>query len=263
MFPDDDDRQSAAPIDDGYDDEEDDLGDGQVDGADGEGDADLEGTADGNEEIDGEGTVAPQDDGQAVHLKKRNGAGETIRALRERAQRAELREAEERGRREGLERQRVERQTTESAEYERQRVALMTPDEKVDYYRQQDRQELDRRFGQMQFQQAVATDKMGFQALCTAKPAYAAVADEVEKRIADEHAKGNFVSREALAKYVIGERMVERGTRAAPKQRKAADARVAQQTARPVSARGDVTGTRTRNDNSREARAARLKDMKI
>src|SRR5229473_7133924 len=53
-------------------------------------------------------------------------------------------------------------------------------------------------------------DKTDFQALCARNPAVEAVADAVEKQLVQSRAQGLNPTREALAKYILGEMLLNR-----------------------------------------------------
>lgn len=155
------------------------------------------------------------------------------------------------------------RQTAEQAELERQRVALMSPDEKLEHYRQQDRQELDRRFGQLQMQQQDAADRSSFEAKCARNPALQAVAEDVEAQLAEARRAGSNLPRETIATYLIGKRALERANRAKPKQQRAGAERVARETVRAPSGGGNNVRAGTARGSEAAQRAKRLENMEI
>lgn len=110
-------------------------------------------------------------------------------------------------------------------------------------------QELSGQFGQalqsIQFTNADALDQQRFESSSVRSPIRARYAERVEQALQAERAQGRNHSREALFKYLYGEDMEKRATRAAPAQRRAGAARVAGQTVRPAGARSDsVPGRR-------------------
>lgn len=113
-------------------------------------------------------------------------------------------------------------------------------------------------------QEAAITERLDKQAYDAAKATsrvHQRYEARVEAAIRDERARGNVgITRDALLKYFVGEDAMRRGTSAAPGQRRAAARRVASQTTRPSSARGDGGGTGRRSaDDSIEAVRARLR----
>ena len=102
------------------------------------------------------------------------------------------------------------------------------------------------------------SDKTDFQALCASNPAVAAVADAVEKQLVQSRAQGLNPTREALAKYILGERLLNRAKGAKTRQQRHADTEVRRQAARPGSSRSDVSSSGRRKKDSHEERAKRL-----
>lgn len=155
------------------------------------------------------------------------------------------------------------RQSQEQQQHERERVALMSPDEKLDYYRQQDKQELDRRFNQLQFQTNDANDRARFDAMCAKNPALQSVADEVETTLAEARKGGANLPRATVAAYLIGQRALERAGRAAPRQRREGAARIARETVRAPNGGGSNVRAGQERTQGAAARAKRLENMDI
>lgn len=155
------------------------------------------------------------------------------------------------------------RQTQEQAALERERVALMSPDEKLEHYRQQDRQELDRRFAQFNYQTADANDRAAFRSLCAENPAYKAVAADVEEQLSEARRNGSNLPRETIATYLVGKRAIERATRAAPKQKREGAARVQRETVRIPAGGGSNVRAGAARSSDAVARAKRLENMDI
>lgn len=101
-------------------------------------------------------------------------------------------------------------------------------------------------------------DRTEFRAMCAENPALKAVADEVEKQLVKSRAQGLNPKREALAKYILGERLLERAKGAKTRQEKRAGTERQRQQARPGSGRSDVNSSGRRRGDSKEARAKRL-----
>ncbi len=149
-------------------------------------------------------------------------------------------------------------------EQERQRLELMTPDEKIDYYRQKDRQESDQRFAALQMQLAENADRSAFDALCARDSRIASMRDDVERQLAEVRRGGGNTSREVIAKYLIGDRALKQAPRARQNQQSAADQRLARQAGKPTgSAKGDISRGRSEQLSDREARRKRLENMQI
>lgn len=216
--PDDEDEGGADDVDDQGDDEEDDSGDDSVDAA-----------------------PAPK--------KKETKSEATIRRLR--------RERQERDRElDAMRRQMQElnqrvntppAQPQETAAQRAERFALMTPEERSEARLEEAMAVSNRTLAQTQFQTQDMADKMAYQLQAASHPVYARYANEVETRLAAMRAQGQNVSREALLKYIVGEKAMERSVSpAAKKAAKAAKGRVEQQRARPSNGRGDRPATRAK-----------------
>lgn len=179
------------------------------------------------------------------------------KAAEERAEAAERRTAE-------FERERQGQRTVEQQRLEQERVALMAPEEKTEYLLHKQQQEFNGRFGALEFRMQDAADRTGFESLCARVPAYQSVRDAVEAKLSEARKQGGNPNRETVAKFIIGENAVARALRGgSAKQAAKGAARIAAQTTKPVSGRGDVPGGERRGGSDRAARAARLGDMEI
>jgi hypothetical protein len=101
-------------------------------------------------------------------------------------------------------------------------------------------------------------DKTDFAALCAENPAVKAVAPDVEKQLVISRSQGLNPTREALAKFLIGERVLSRAKGAKTRQEKVAAQGRQRQQAKPGSARSDVNSSGRRKQDSQEERARRL-----
>ena len=202
-----------------------------------------------------EGAEPPEEDeGEAEPAPRRRGGGSpAVRAQRARAQAAERRATEAERRLADVERQVQEfrRQPADPAAVQRaaaeraERRRLMSPDELAADITQ----ELSGQFGTalqtLHFQHADALDQQRFESSAVRSAVRARYTERVEEALRAERAQGRNHSREALFKYLYGEDMEKRATRAAPAQRRAGAARVAGQTVRPAGTRSDsVPGRR-------------------
>lgn len=236
--------------------------------------------ADPDEGIDGEGDdepgEQPEPGGEDDHAGGHEGAsGRSTEVKTGRAKndfgrlREERRREQERADR--LERELADlraqatgRHTEETRRAEQERLSLMTADEKLDYYRAQDRRELEQRFGNLQFQLADQSDRQSFANACDRSPALAAVADDVERILASERAAGRpGASREVIARYVIGDRALKNAGRAKAKQAKRGAEQRERQTARSTNPRSDVGNSGQRRGSESEQRRKRLEDVNI
>ena len=184
---------------------------------------------------------------------RRSRGSEAVRAQRARAQQAERELAETRQRLADIERQvqQFRQQPVDPAAAARaaaeraERRRLMSPDELAADITQELSGQFGTAFQQLQFQHNDALDQQRFEASALRSPVRARYADRVEETLRAERAAGRNHSREALFKYLYGDDMEKRATRAAAPQRRAAAARVAGQVVRPGSTRSDsVQGRR-------------------
>lgn len=237
-----------------------------------EGDADdLGEESDGGDADHGEDDDAGADEGQAgqpaqVAAKPRSAATIAVQEAKRAAKEAKAEAEATRRELEQLRQQRQQAQTEQQQAVERERIALMSPEEKTDYLLNKQKQEFDGRFGALQFQMQDNADRIAFDSLCARDAALASVRDEVEAQLAEFRRQGQAgPSRENLATWFIGKRARERAAKGgAAKQRAKGAARVALAKAQPAGGRSDIRGgTERRGGDERAARAARLSDMEI
>ena len=127
----------------------------------------------------------------------------------------------------------------ESPDQVAQRLALMTPEERLEYkFDQQNRQNQQTLQG-MQFQMRDTSDKSAFLALCASNATAARYKDRVEAKLAEVRRAGQNVDREALFKFMVGEDVVNRGPAVRAKQAKDGERRLQRQTVTPGNSRGD------------------------
>lgn len=159
------------------------------------------------------------------------------RDARERAERLE-RDLEE------MRRGNTGRNRAEEEAAERERLALMTPEERTDYLLRKQRDEILGEVRRGQFVTADQNDKAAFAARAASDPLYRRYEERVEKELQTLRARGQNVSREALLSYLIGQDALKRRGEVAGKQRrKAAEVR-RRETAKPGSGRGDAPAQR-------------------
>jgi len=194
------------------------------------------------DEPEGEDEEAGDEEPPAEPPRRR--ANETIRELRARARRAE----EERDR---YVRERAgtgadpdkARRDYEAAEAQRLEQARLEGPEKVaEYYYQRSQRENAARINGQANMQFEREDSREFRSLQREIPAYARVKDWVEDYIAKQRAMGNYaISREAVAKYRLGELAIERAANGGGKrQRDSAERRIERQRVRAPSGGSDV-----------------------
>jgi hypothetical protein len=128
-----------------------------------------------------------------------------------------------------------------AAEAEQARLANMSYEERVDYLRGKDRQEVAQALQGIEFRMADRADKLAWDASLRDNPTRTRLAPEVERAIAQYRAEGKNADRETVYKYLRGEEMDRRereGRGNIGRQRTQAQRRVARQTTRPASGRG-------------------------
>jgi len=223
------------------------------DGVDPEGAAEGDGASAGEgQQVDGEPARRQPSRGE-VRFQK---LSQTAKEATERATRAEnaARELQERI-------ARLERpaQATPQGPTPEQ-IALMTPDELINYRLSESDKRFQATLGQIQWQTYETGDKAAFNALKATDPLAAKYADEVETRLQQMRAAGQNVDRERLLTYIIGEKA--RAGRSVAKQRQQAQGqqRIARQTVRPGAARSDTAGNRGKV-SEQEARDKRLENI--
>lgn len=234
-------------------------------------DEDLAESESGNAEADAEDTpdevdVSAGDGAEAEEVDeppRRGRASDTIRRLRQEAQEARREAAENRRRLDEFEaRQRAPAPQGETQEQRAQRYALMSPEERMEARLAESQAEFNQRLGLMQFQTMEASDKAAFEAYCAANPRAARFADEVESRLAELRRNGQNIDRRRLYTFIVGEKILARNEGEGARQRKEGARRVARETTRPASPRGDTAATRQTADTA-ESRRKRLENVQL
>lgn len=146
---------------------------------------------------------------------------------------------------------------------EEERVAQMSDSERFDYYRRQDNDRYQRDRAVDRFWSDDRFDKQSWETACLYNKAYADVAEEVERRLAEMHRTGNRVDRKVLAHVVLGERSAGKVVREGTKARQRTNEELQRQTGRrPRSVGSDVGAERTsrgsRRNETAEERLSRL-----
>lgn len=147
---------------------------------------------------------------------------------------------------------------------EADRLALMSPEERINYT-----VEKALRRNEIQNQQLAnnlmdQSDRVTFDAKASLHPVFKKLAPEVERRLASLRSMGGNVARDVVLNLILGERAranMEKSAGGSP----AAQARKRQQQAKPVAARGDVQADRRqrRDGGDLAAMERRLADQAI
>jgi hypothetical protein len=152
--------------------------------------------------------------------------------------------------------------TTNEAQ-EQQRLAAMMPEERAEYFARKTAHDTTQQLAQLRSEMADSTDRAAFIAQCSANPALNRMKDRVEQMLTEhKRTTGQTLPREVVAKFLIGEQVLAKGTKAGAQQRKTAATRVAGQAARPVTGNSSAPAGRAAA-NDRAARNARLNDALI
>jgi hypothetical protein len=230
------------------------LEDDALDGDDDEG----EGDAAGAEEGDGEEASS-----RATHDEQ---VRQPTRGERRIAQLAkETRDAKaEVARLKALVERPVQQQPQETPAQRAERLAMMEPEDRINFLVDEKVGGLQRQFATLSFQMQDTGDRTAFDSLCARNPVAAKLKDQVEARLGEMRAAGTTAPRETVLKYVIGDRALANAARAGTKVRKAAATNIQRQTARSGSARGDAADTSRRaGADTPEARRKRLEGVQI
>lgn len=147
-----------------------------------------------------------------------------------------------------ISRQLSETQRTRTDIEERERVALMAPEERISYEVGKVRAEVGQQLRQAQFLSATQGDQAAFRTRTASDPIARKHERRVEELAAQQQASGQFLPREMILSYLVGEEVRQKAERERAKQARTGRGRVAAQTTRPAAARAD-TGTPARGGN--------------
>jgi len=139
-------------------------------------------------------------------------------------------------------------------------MSLWTPQQVMDHKLGKATRQTNAQLAQLQFQMVNTGDKAAFVALQSADPLAKRYAAEVERRHAELVSQGQFVEREKLLRYVIGDAMYTRRRGAVEKQRGEGQRRIARERAPLANGRGDVARGREKLSDS-AAREKRLENF--
>ena len=137
--------------------------------------------------------------------------------------------------------QRMRQAPQETPEQEAAKLALMEPEQRQEYRFNKAQQAMERRLAAIQYQTADAMDKGAFAAQAASNPVLKRLAPAVEKKMAELRAQGmqNIPDRSVLAKFLLGEQILERAPKAVERQRSEGERRIAQQRGRGGAGRSD------------------------
>ena len=127
----------------------------------------------------------------------------------------------------------------ETPEQEAQRLALMTPEERLEFKLDKSERRNQQNMQAMAFQMQDGTDKSAFTALCTSDQTAARYRDRVEAKLAEIRSQGQNVNREALLDFLVGQDVRKKGGAARDRQAKDGERRIQRQKVAPGNNRGD------------------------
>ena len=242
------------PIDDDYDDEDLNNANEVEDDVEEEAEDDAEGQRDGQ---DGDASYAKgKDEGDEERQTRSLGRRErTVLAAKEEARKAREEAAETRRQLEEFRTQQQQQAYRPDPALERQRLELMSPEERMSYQLQQAEQRNQQQLQQMQFQMWDSNDKVAFKTLATTDKTAARLSDKVEAELSILRSRGQNVDRQTLLYYLAGKEAVERGRVAGTKQRQTGADNIRRQSARPGNSQSNVSADR-RGGKSVEDRLA-------
>lgn len=171
---------------------------------------------------------------EIIKLRKRTQEAE------DRARRAEETSLRNQGAIETLTRQPQTGPTAAERQAEAERLANMSPQELVDYRLNQEKQLIGQAFRETRYKTDDTLDALRFERLCDKNPAYAGVAEEVDRRVEDLKRQGITVPRKTIADIINGERVAQKGTKTGRKTQEATE----RHRARAPGARSDVAADR-------------------
>lgn len=228
----------------------------------------LEGVDDegeGNADEDSEALAGAADgDGQTPQGRQEGQVRQPSRSER-RVEQAlkEAKEAREDAARLRAEMQQRQAAPQETAAQRSERLAMMDPDQRVEYLLAERGRADETRYARLEFQMQDSADRTAFEGLCARNSTAAKLKTEVEDRLAELRRNGTTAPRETVLKYVIGDRALANAPRAKTRAQNTADANRQRQTARPTGGRSDAGTPTGRIADDRAARAKRLEDQQI
>jgi len=147
----------------------------------------------------------------------------------------------------------------ETPEARAQRLALLTPEERITIELNDAKQGFARDLQSLRMATLDGNDRAAYQAKATVDPLYKKWSDQVEAELGTLRQQGMNVERERLMYYLIGKAAVEGRQQRGGRERQQAEQRVRRQQTRPANSGSDVQATRRRGDNLER----RLEDVQL
>lgn len=138
--------------------------------------------------------------------------------------------------------------------------SLWTPEEHMNYGLGKARKEFDQRLNQMQYQMADNTDRAGWEGYCNTDSRARAMAAEVEQRLQAARQNGVYLTRGQIYTYMVGEKALQRGSKATETQRQQGQRRIERQQVRGTSPKGDESRRGNAQLSEADQRNARLRE---
>lgn len=155
---------------------------------------------------------------------------------------------------------RLEKPVAQEREPTAEERALWSTEEHINYSLSKAQKSFETRLNQMQAQMADAQDKAGWDGYCNTDSRAKQLAAEVEQRVLAARQQGVYLSRGQMYTYLVGEKALQRGTKAADTQRQQGQRRIAQQRTSGASPKGDEPRRGNAQLSDSEQRNARLKE---
>ena len=230
----------------------------------GEGDGDVEDVEPGDEEDGSDADADGEEDGAAPRRQVDvEPARESPRDLRRRL--AELKEQVDELKKVRPQTQtaddirRLQEQQAQADAAELEQARMQGPEQFTQAVLAQNQRRNDARFHALQNQQFDRDDRAEFRDLCRDSPALAKIQPDVEDSIRQMRAQGNYqATREAVAKYILGDRALKRAAGNGGKQRQRGAEQVRRQTVRTGQGGSDVSANRRRGGDDLASLERRL-----
>jgi hypothetical protein len=201
----------------------------------------------GDDSSDGDSDSSDSDSPEGVATKQKDEASE-IAGIIERT----LKSTEEK-----------QRQQQEAA-LEKERIALMTPEQKEAYNLKKEIENLKRDQLVTKIQNAENMDKMAIKADAKLSPLYKKYENKVEEKIKEIRAQGQWHNRESVLYYILGQEVAGSYKSGSPSRQKAkAEENIRKATASATKGKGSVKLNGSRDPNSASARAERLSNIRL
>lgn len=138
--------------------------------------------------------------------------------------------------------------------------ALWSTEEHINYSLGKAQKSFEQRLNQIQSQMADANDKAGWDGYCNTDPRAKTMAAEVEQRYQAARQAGFNLNRGQIYTYMVGEKALQRGNKAADTQRQQGQQRIERQRVKGTSPKGDESRRGNAQLSEADQRNARLRE---